>query len=235
MALGPALNAMGAGLGDTSTNGNPLGSFLNSIMGLFGQGSADQGYAKSMGNISQWLQGIMGQGMGNLSPYMAGGQQGMGMEGNFLGRLQTQAANFNPQTFLNQAQSGYTQTPYAKYMTGVALGGANNASAISGMLGSPQNAMNNSSIANNIASGDFQNYIQNLMGEQGIGLNMDQMLSSGNLGMAGIGANAATSGNNFLSNMANINSNAMQNQAAAQSASTQSNDSLIGNILGFLL
>lgn len=85
--------------------------------------------------------------------------------------LQNQSTNMytHPNDFYNQIGSGYKESPGYKFALEQALNAANNASSAGGMTGTGQHAQQNAQVASDIASQDYQKYIENVMNLLGIG------------------------------------------------------------------
>lgn len=130
-----------------------------------------------------------------MSPYFdpfidAGKRQIPGLEGQY-GQL-----TGDPGGFINKMGQGYQQSPGFEFAMKRALGGANQAAAAGGMAGSPQSMEWNQDIASNMASRDYNNWMDRAMGAYGRGL-------SGQEGLYGKGADMSRDfgqsiGNNAL-------------------------------------
>lgn len=92
----------------------------------------------------------------------------------------------NPQEYVNSLMGGYSQSPYATYMQGMARNQATNMGSATGMAGSSALEREMQQNASNIASGDLQNYLGNIFG-------VNQMYGQGLGNQMGMGSNMANS------------------------------------------
>jgi len=92
----------------------------------------------------------------------------------------------NPDQLHQQFGSTYEESPGYQYQMDQAMNAGNMAAAAGGMLGSPSHQTEMMGQASNIANQDYWNYMNNLLGLHGQGLN-----TAGN--MANMGYNAANS------------------------------------------
>lgn len=149
--------------------GAMLGSGLGNLFGGFKNPSKDA--MKYMNQMSPQL-------MQMFAPYInAGNAQ--------INPLQQQYASLmgDPGAMLSKIGAGYKQSPGFDFALKQALGGAGHAAAAGGMAGSPQHEQQNMELASNLASQDYNQYIQNALGLYGQGLHGAQ-------GMYGMGAQA---------------------------------------------
>ena len=104
-------------------------------------------------------------------PYINQGQQAnqnlMGQYGNLIN---------NPGQKFSEFGQGYKESPGYQFKLNQALQAGNNAAAAGGMAGSPQHEQQNIQIGNDIASQDFNDYINHIMGLYGYGLQGEQGL-----------------------------------------------------------
>tara|TARA_R110000868_G_scaffold314740_5_gene575654 strand:+ start:325 stop:912 length:588 start_codon:yes stop_codon:yes gene_type:complete len=75
----------------------------------------------------------------------------------------------NPGEFFSQIGQGYQQSPGYQRALQEALGAGSNAAAAGGMLGTPMHQEANMATAQDLASKDYQGYINNIMQMLGIG------------------------------------------------------------------
>lgn len=97
-------------------------------------------------------------------PYIDQGQQAGGKLNSQYDQM-TQ----NPGDFLSKISSGYKQSPGYQFKLQQALGAGQNASAAGGMLGTPQNQQQQMEIGEGIASKDYEDYINHILGIFGQG------------------------------------------------------------------
>ncbi len=128
----------------------------------------------------------------------------------------------NPGDKLNQIGQNYKQSPGFNFALQQALGASNRGAAAGGMAGSPASQQQNMQIGSDLASQDYNNWMQNALGlyNQGLGGKQDFMHM----------------GQNSSNNMADMIQQMLAQQAAygyqGQASKNQSNP--WGNILGGL-
>lgn len=124
--------------------------------------------------------GALGAGIGSLfAPYEDPSKKAMGFFNKIPGQLKE---NFNPwiqmamgmaqnpAERLNQIGQGYQQSPGFKFALQQALQGSGHAAAAGGMAGSPQHEQQNMELATNLANQDYNQWMQNALGLQGLGM-----------------------------------------------------------------
>jgi hypothetical protein len=84
----------------------------------------------------------------------------------------------DPSKRLNEIGAGYKESPGFKFAMQQALQGSGHAAAAGGMAGSPQHEQQNMQLSNDIASKDYNDYMQNALGMYGMGLNGGQNMSN---------------------------------------------------------
>jgi hypothetical protein len=92
-----------------------------------------------------------------LNPYMGDPRLQNQFEQALSGRKDSQG-------IIDRIMSGYSESPYAKYLTGQGMKAIQNQSAFSGMHGSGAEGKAFQENAQNIASGDMQQYLANVLG-----------------------------------------------------------------------
>ena len=111
----------------------------------------------------------MGQIPGYLNqayqPWMQGGQNQFQQAGNQYSQLMN-----DPGAMMAKFGSGYQQSPGYKWQVDQALGAANRSAAAGGMAGSPEEQQNIAGTVNNLANQDYYNYLNNVTGLYGQGL-----------------------------------------------------------------
>lgn len=147
------------GLDDIAMSG--LGSLAG---GLFGKFFGNQGI-NPYGEQSKYLDQIPGMAQKAYDPYINAGQQLMGKQNDIYSQMMS-----DPNAFFNKIGAGYKESPGYQKSLQEALGGITNASAAGGMAGSPMHQQLSGEKAAELASGDFQQYINNILGIQGTGL-----------------------------------------------------------------
>src|ERR1700685_1979054 len=106
---------------------------------------------------------------GAVSPYYKqyqdrGGRAGENLESEY-GQL-----TGNPGDLYSKLGEGYKQSPGYQFKLQQALMAGNNAAAAGGLAGSGQHQQINEQTANDIASGDFNDYMKNIMGLYNTGI-----------------------------------------------------------------
>ncbi len=97
-------------------------------------------------------------------PYIDRGQQ----SGNALSDQYSQLIN-DPGALYSQLGSGYKQSPGYQFKLQQALGAAQRANQAGGMLGTPQDQQQQAGVANDIASQDYEEYINHILSMYGLG------------------------------------------------------------------
>ena len=188
-----------------------IGSALGGIAGLFNKPKNPTNAANS------YLDKIPGQTGQYYQPYVNSGQ-------NALKQLQEQygALLGNPQGMYNKFAEGYKESPGYQFRLKNALQAGQNSSAAGGMLGTPQDQQNAMQTGNDIASQDFNDYISQLSGLYGKGL-------EGTQGLNTHGYDASSSMGNML---AQILGQKGQNAFTGQQGMNQANQQNWANIFG---
>lgn len=158
------------------------------------------------------------------NPYIGAGQSAMGNLQSQYGTMINDPASINA-----KLGAGYQQSPGYQFKLHQALMAGDNAAAAGGMAGSPMHQQNNMSVANGIASQDFNDYMHRVLGLYGQGIEGEQ-------GMNAMGYNASNElgqsvGNAYLSqaNMAAQGANS-QNQYNQEKAKADSQ--MWGTVIG---
>lgn len=165
---------------------------------LFGMGSTGAGMlgAGFMGHgdnpanaAMPYLKQIPGATKPYYDPYInAGGQA--------LGSVQEQFQQLlnNPNELMKRFGQGYQQSPGYQWQLGQGEQAINNAMASGGMAGSPQHGQMAGQLAGNLANQDYYNYMKQIMGLYGTGLEGEQ-------GLEKQGMDASTGYANMLANL----------------------------------
>lgn len=106
--------------------------------------------------------GIMNQ---YYSPYINAGNQELPYLQN-----QYQGLMNNPGQMINSIGSNYQQSPGFQFQLQQALQGSNNAAAAGGLAGSPEHQQQNMSLATDLANQNYNQYLQNALGQYDVGL-----------------------------------------------------------------
>lgn len=165
-------------------------------------------------------QDYMNKGAGALNPFVQGGQQGMGNYQHWLQGMQ------DPSGFMNHLMGKYQESPFAKYQQQQMMRAGQNAASAGGLsngmggagLGSTPFLQQAQQNAQNISSGDMQNWLSKVLG-------INTEYGQGQQNMMGMGANSA----NSLSSLYQNYGTGMGNLAAGQQQGQNQN---MGNIIG---
>lgn len=126
----------------------------------------------------------------------------------------------DPSKRLNEIGSGYKQSPGFQFALQQALQSGDHSAAAGGMAGSPEHEQQNMQLSSNLASQDYNNYMQNALGLYGHGLSGGQNMS--NQGQQS-GQSMADMIAQTLAQEGNLEFNGQQQQ-------NQNNNDLWGNI-----
>lgn len=190
--------------------GTALGSIGSGIAGLFGgrKGDPSKEANKYYEQIPETIKPY-------YDPYINAGNNALPLlQQQYLGLMN------NPGEMLNKMGSSFQQSPGFKFALDQALSAAGRGSAAGGMAGSPMHEQQNMGIAQGLANQDYYNWLGNVTGLYGQGL-------SGEQGMAGLGANAASA---LASQLAQ--NKAQQGNLAYQGQQYKNENNPWSNILG---
>ena len=129
--------------------GNSAGSFFG---GLFG--NSDKPYQASQDEYNKWI----GKAEGVQNPYLQEGQAGSKNYQEWL------AGQKDPSKFINGLMGNYQESPYAHMLQQQAMNAGNNSASASGMMGSSALMQKQMQNAVQIASGDMNSWLQNVLG-----------------------------------------------------------------------
>ena len=182
---------------DRGQFGSGLGGFLG---GMFGD--SGKPYDKAMEQYQKYMQ--MGQGV--QQPYLDAGKEGLGNYQEWLNKQK------DPSGFINGLMGNYQESPYAHMLQQQAMNAGNNSASAGGLMGSSALMQQQQQNAGQIASGDMNQWLQNVLG-----INTQYGQGENNL-MQG-GQNSA----NKLLDMYNNMGNKMGEQAYNKEQSKQNN------------
>jgi hypothetical protein len=129
---------------------------------------------------NKYLNKIPGMMKGYYDPYIQAGQRQLpGLEGQY-GQMMN-----DPGQFINNIGKGYQKSPGFDFALQQALQGAGNAAAAGGMAGSPQHEQQNMGLATNLANQDYNQWLQNALGQHQQGLEGSQGLYNTGSNMSG--------------------------------------------------
>jgi hypothetical protein len=120
--------------------------------GLFGDSGAP--YEDAMKQYQDWAN----KAQNVQNPYLQAGQGAIGDYQNWLKKQQ------DPSGFINNMMNQYQESPYAKFLQQQSIRGGQNAASASGLMGSTPFAQQLQQNAGNIASGDMNQWLQNVLG-----------------------------------------------------------------------
>lgn len=131
----------------------------------------------------------------------------------------------NPNMAWDQMAQGYEQSPGYQFQYNQAMNAGNNAAAAGGMLGTGQHQQMNAQIGSDLANQDFYNYMSQMLGQQGLGI-------QGMQGLYNTGFDAATGLAGNLGSTYLNRANMAQNQAGSMN---QMLGTALGGGAGFLM
>lgn len=131
---------------------NFIGSLGSGIKGLFGH--SNQPYDAAKDEYEKYIQ----QSQQTQKPYYDTGTNAMGQ---YKDWLETQK---DPTKYINKLMGDYQESPYAKYLQEQSVRAGQNAASASGLLGSTPFAQQLQENATNIASGDMNKWLENVLG-----------------------------------------------------------------------
>ncbi len=150
-----------------------------------------------------------------FQPYFNNGiNAGQNLEGQYSGLMN------DPGGMMNKFGESYKESPGMKFAIQKALQASGNAAASGGMAGSPQHSQQNMQLANDIASQDYNNWMDKALGLYGKGL-------SGNEQFYNTGANAGKNQADFIAQTLAQQGNAAFN---GQAQKNKNQADLWGNI-----
>jgi len=213
------LGASGAGGAGGNTNapgfagarGYQPGSISNILYGLFGDAGAP--YHDAGKELDKYLP----QAQQYQQPFYDAGKNAIPEFQKWLQGMQ------NPSQFINNAMSQYQESPYAQNLQRQSRQAGMNAASASGLTGSTPFSQQMQQNAGNIASGDMNQWLQNVLG-------VNSQYGAGQAGMVGMGQHSADE-------LTNIMNEYMQNKAAMAygqgSAEQGQTGSLFSGLSGF--
>lgn len=120
---------------------------------------------------NKYLKKIPGTVSPYYDPYINAGKESLGTLKDQYSKLLS-----NPGEFYNELGEGYKKSPGFDFALKQALGGASNAAAAGGMAGSPMHEQWAMDTSSDLASRDFDRYMQDVMGLYGKGLGGEEGL-----------------------------------------------------------
>jgi hypothetical protein len=187
-----------------------LGGILGGILG-----HSSKPYDKAMEQYQKY---------GNMA---AGAQQpyqnaGVGAIGQYQDWLKGQQ---DPTSFINKLMGGYQESPYAKYMQQQGVNAATNFGSANGLSGSTPLMQQMQQNAGNIASGDQNQWLQNVLG-------VNTQYGQGQQNLMQGGQNAANQLSNIFGNMGTQMGEGAYGKQAGKNQDFWSMISGFGNLFG---
>lgn len=196
-----------------SSNQGGLGAALPGFLqGIFG--NSGRPYEKAGDIYSQYFN----QAREAQNPFVQAGNQGLGNYQDWASKMK------DPSSFINNLMSGYQASPHSQYLQQQSQRAATNYGSASGLTGSTPLLQQIQQNSGNIASGDMQNWLQNVLG-----INTEYGKSQQDL--SGMGQHAA----DFLSNLFNSGGeNMAQTEFGRYQGQQQDRNSFLSGIGKFL-
>ena len=146
---------MGGGWRNPDYGFDPSG-MVSGLGGLLGGlfGNSGKPYDDAMRQYQEY----MNRGRETQQPYLDAGK---GAIGDYQTWLNTQK---DPSAFINNLQNNYQESPYAHQLQQQAMNAGNNSASASGMMGSSALMQQQQQNAGQIASGDMNSWLQNVLG-----------------------------------------------------------------------
>ena len=192
--------------------GGGLGTAAGGAFNLWGKKGKTPGEA-----ANKYLDQIPGQTGQYYKPYQQAGEGALNtLQGEYGGLLSGDKQN--------QLGANYKESPGYQFALKQALQGGNSAAAAGGLLGTPQNTQQNQELASDLASKDYNNYIQNQLGLYGQGLSGEQGLNQ-----QGFDANKS-----YADMLAQISGQKAQNAYSDQAAKNKAQAGGLSDLFGGL-
>ena len=221
---------------------------LASLGGLGGLVSGGLGLMSAFGSGRRGNENPGGQALGMLNrnpaighqyydPFIQQGQEA----GNQLFPIQNQFAGIqqqmgnNPTGFLDQLMSQYKPSEGYKYREKNLMQGAHNTAASGGFAGTEGDVRNRSELVNSLMGQDMQQFLQNVLGIQGQGMNPDLAGLGGLSERVGRGYNASSALADYLGDTNSMMASAAGSEAGYRGQSRQQRRSNIYNSLSSLI
>jgi hypothetical protein len=173
------------------------GSLANIIYGLFG--NAGSPYSDASGELSKYLP----EAKKYQEPFYNAGANAVPQYQDWLKGMS------NPSGFINNLMGGYQESPYAKYLQDQSMRAGQNAASASGLIGSTPFLQQSQQNSANIASGDMNQWLQNVLG-------INTQYGSGLGGLIQGGQGSANSLTSLLSDYMNSQAGLAYGKGAAE-------------------
>ena len=192
----------GGGFGSPwSGMGGSSNDWMSGLAGLFGGmfGNSGGPYGDAMKQYQQWAQ----RGIGAQNPFYNAGIGGMQDYQKWLQGMQ------DPSKFINNLMGKYQASPYSQFLQQQSMRAGQNMGSADGTMGSSPMAQQLQQNAGNIASGDMNQWLQNVIG-------VNTQYGQGEANLMGVGQHAADQMSGMYGNMANAMGQGAYGQAAGQ-------------------
>lgn len=200
----------GSAAGGISSIANMVPGIAGILSSIFG---ADAGGVNGASAGMDWMKKLPGYLQDALGQYNKIGQGAAGALGSGSSDM-----FFNPTGATNNDIQSFYKSPYYNQMIGDMTAGGNNAAAAGGTLGTGSNQADVANLIRNFASGQQQQYMDNVARNRALG-------EQGLYGLSGIGENA---GSSIASGMTNYSSMMAQLAAAQGMAAGKRTGGIIG-------
>lgn len=140
-------------------------SWVSSFMG------GDSGFSNPADAGMPYLEKVPGYVDQYMNPYINMGQEA----GNIAQQQYAQMAG-DPTQYYNDIYDQYDVSPYAEFQQDQMTEAAGNSAAAGGFAGTESDIQKQSELTNAILSQDWQQYLQQILGIQGMGLNGEQQM-----------------------------------------------------------
>ncbi len=206
-----ASGGAGGGLGGMFGGGDMSG-LAGLLGGMFGNSGAP--YGDAMKQYQQWAN----KAQGVQNPFLNAGTGAIGNYQNWLQGMQ------DPTKFMNNMMGQYQESPFAKYQQQQGMRAANNMGSASGLTGSTPLMQQAQQNAQNISSGDMNQWLQNVLG-------INSQYGAGQQNLMNMGQNSANALTGMYGQMGQQMGNAAYGQRAGQN---QDFWNMLGGGLGML-
>lgn len=205
--------AAGSGFG-------PIGAIGGGIAGLLGGFGGDDYSTKGYDEAGQILGSIPSQIKGYYDPYINAGKSAIPGYQDIMSQLLK-----DPTQIMKMLGQGYQKSPGYDWNLQQGENAITNASAAGGMLGTPQHQQQAGQLATNLASQDYNQYMQNIM----------KMFGMGAEGTSGLIDQGGKMSSDLASNIAQALAGQAQLKYASQANENQYNGQNAGGGFGDLM
>lgn len=191
--------------------GTAIGAGLGALGGFTGANPADKSM-KTLDKIPDTLKPY-------YQKYINGGGWAQDQLQDQYGKMMS-----DPNEIINRLGSSYQKSPGYDFRMNQSMGSINNAMGSGGMLGSPEHEQRAGEMAGNLASEDYQKYLDHALGLYGQG-------AQGTENMANRGFNAS---NDLATSLANVLGSKAGLQYEGQAGENKSQSDMMSSLLTFL-